>query len=78
MLNIVLSIVCGILLFLTGYVLIAGAKAIHNNLNELREIRTRRFLEFSDYKKMIALHIGVIIDIAGMLGIFYAIWRMWR
>lgn len=78
MLNIVLSIVCGILLFLAGYVLVIGSKAIHNNLNELRQIRTRRFLEFSDYKKMIALHIGVIIDIAGILGMLYGVWRLWR
>lgn len=78
LLNIVLSVVCLILALLAGYILIKGCKAIHNNLNKLRQIRMVRFLEPSDYKILILLYIGIFIDIAGILGMLFALIYLWK
>ena len=78
LLNIVLSIVCLILMLLAGYILIKGGKAVHNNLNKLRQIRMARFLELSDYKILILLYIGIFIDIAGILGMLFALIYLWK
>lgn len=78
LLNIVLSVVCLILMLLAGYILIKGGKAVHNNLNKLRQIRMARFLEPSDYKILILLYIGIFIDIAGILGMLFALIYLWK
>lgn len=76
-LTIVLTIICIILSFLAGYAFISGCIAIHKHMNVLRDIRTRRFLEFKDYTKIIIFFVLLICDVAGLAGMIVGLLMIW-
>ena len=77
MLNIVFTIIGMLLIFLGGYFIPAGLNGIHNHRKELRQTKMRRFLELKDYKRIVLIAIGLIIDVVIIAGIVYGLMRLW-
>lgn len=78
MLNIIITAVCVLLTALCVVAFVGCMKGLQSASLERAKTRTRRFLEFKDYKKSIGLTLLLLMDLAAQGSIIYFVLKIWK